>query len=96
VRDLWTGLGVAQGDDDLRAGPRRLAAAREGDRRAPVLNYALLDEQEAAILGCVYVDPPERVGSDGEVSWWVVNDLVGTDMERALDALVPPSPFVAI
>lgn len=52
-------------------------------------NYALLDEREAAILGCVYVDPPERVGSDGEVSWWVVNDLVGTDVERALDALVP-------
>ena len=52
-------------------------------------NYALLDEQETAILGCVYIDPPERAGSDGEVSWWVVDDLVGGEAERALDVLVP-------
>ncbi|MFI7284615.1 N-acetyltransferase [Micromonospora chersina] len=52
-------------------------------------NYALLDEQETRILGCVYIDPPERSGSDGEVSWWVVDDLVGGDLERAFDALVP-------
>jgi hypothetical protein len=52
-------------------------------------NYALLDEKETAILGCVYIDPPERAGSDGEVSWWVVDDLVGSEVERALDALVP-------
>ncbi|MFC1413309.1 GNAT family N-acetyltransferase [Streptacidiphilus sp. N1-12] len=52
-------------------------------------NYALLDEQETAILGCVYIDPPERVGSDAEISWWVVDDLVGSEAERALDALVP-------
>ena len=52
-------------------------------------NYALLDKQETAVLGCVYIDPPERTGSDAEISWWVVNDLVDTDAERALDALVP-------
>jgi hypothetical protein len=53
-------------------------------------NYALLDEEETAILGCVYIDPPERTGSDGEVvSWWVVDDLVGSEVERALDAPVP-------
>ena len=52
-------------------------------------NYALLDEEETAILGCVYIDPPERTGSDGEVSWWVVDDLVGGEVERALDELVP-------
>ncbi|SFT55878.1 hypothetical protein SAMN04487904_103427 [Actinopolyspora lacussalsi subsp. righensis] len=52
-------------------------------------NYALLDEAETAILGCVYVDPPERIGADGEVSWWVVDELVGGDSEEALDALVP-------
>lgn len=39
-------------------------------------NYALLNEEETAILGCVYIDPPERTGSDGEVSWWVVDDLM--------------------
>ncbi|MFI0154731.1 GNAT family N-acetyltransferase [Streptomyces lydicus] len=52
-------------------------------------NYALLDQEETAILGCVYIDPPERTGSDGEVSWWVVDDLVGSEAERALDVLVP-------
>lgn len=52
-------------------------------------NYALLDEQETAILGCVYIDPPERAGADGEISWWVVDDLVGSEAERALDARVP-------
>ncbi len=52
-------------------------------------NYALLDEEETAILGCVYVDPPERTGSDGEVAWWVVDDLVGSEVEQALDVLVP-------
>jgi hypothetical protein len=52
-------------------------------------NYALLDEKETEILGCVYIDPPERAGSDGEVSWWVVDRLVGGETERALDVLVP-------
>ena len=37
VGDLRPGLGLARGDDDLRGGPGRPAAAREGDSRAPVL-----------------------------------------------------------
>lgn len=52
-------------------------------------NYALLDERGTALLGCVYVDPPERAGADGEVAWWVVDELVGSDAERAIDELVP-------
>ncbi|MFI6564274.1 N-acetyltransferase [Streptomyces sp. NPDC050534] len=52
-------------------------------------NYALLDEGETAILGCVYIDPPERTGADADISWWVVDDLVDGEVERALDALVP-------
>jgi hypothetical protein len=52
-------------------------------------NYALFDADETELLGCVYVDPPERVGADAEISWWVVDRLVGTDLERELDALVP-------
>ena len=44
-------------------------------------NYALFDEAETVLLGCVYVDPPEKVGgADAEVSWWVVDACVGTDM----------------
>ncbi|MCI3244277.1 MULTISPECIES: GNAT family N-acetyltransferase [Streptomyces] len=52
-------------------------------------NYALLDEDETAILGCVYIDPPERTGADAEISWWVVDNFVGGEIERALDAFVP-------
>ena len=52
-------------------------------------NYALFDEGETALLGCVYVDPPEGGGSGADVSWWVVDDLVGTEVERALGELVP-------
>lgn len=52
-------------------------------------NYALLDADETALLGCVYIDPPMRAGADAEVSWWVVDELVGTPVEAALDALVP-------
>jgi hypothetical protein len=35
-------------------------------------NYAVFDESESRLFGCVYVDPPERVGSDADISWWVV------------------------
>ncbi|MET9880511.1 hypothetical protein ABZZ36_38785 [Actinacidiphila glaucinigra] len=52
-------------------------------------NYALFDTAETALLGCVYIDPPERAGADGEISWWVVDELVGSKVEQALDALVP-------
>jgi RimJ/RimL family protein N-acetyltransferase len=52
-------------------------------------NYALFDAEERALLGCVYIDPPERAGADAEISWWVVDSLVGTELERALDLFVP-------
>jgi hypothetical protein len=52
-------------------------------------NYALLDAGETELLGCVYIDPPEKAGADAEISWWVVDRLVGSEVERALDELVP-------
>lgn len=52
-------------------------------------NYALFDDAGTALLGCVYIDPPRKAGGDAEISWWVVDDRVGTELERALDALVP-------
>jgi hypothetical protein len=52
-------------------------------------NYALFDTDETALLGCVYIDPPEKDGADAEISWWVVDECVGTDLEAALDDLVP-------
>jgi hypothetical protein len=54
-------------------------------------NYAVLDEDEAQLLGCVYIDPPEDepAGVGAVVSWWVVDDAVGTALEAALDEAVP-------
>lgn len=53
-------------------------------------NYALFDAEETALLGCVYIDPPEKTGgADAEISWWLVDDLVGSDVETALDNFVP-------
>jgi hypothetical protein len=52
-------------------------------------NYALFDAGETELLGCVYIDPPEKQGADAEVSWWVVDWLVGGPIEAALDELVP-------
>jgi hypothetical protein len=52
-------------------------------------NYALFDDAETALLGCVYIDPPEKQGADAEISWWVVDSRAGTGLESALDALVP-------
>src|SRR5690348_805842 len=43
-------------------------------------NYALFDDAETALLGCVYIDPPEKQGADAEISWWVVDDQAGTSL----------------
>jgi hypothetical protein len=52
-------------------------------------NYAILDADESHLLGCIYVDPPEKVGSDADISWWVVDDEVGSPLDAALEAFVP-------
>lgn len=52
-------------------------------------NYALFDVDETELIGCVYIDPPEKVGADAEISWWVRDEYVGSGLEAELDALVP-------
>lgn len=52
-------------------------------------NYALFDDAETSLLGCVYIDPPERAGADAEISWWITEDKLGTDLQHTLDTLVP-------
>lgn len=55
-------------------------------------NYAILDEPEAELLGCVYIDPPgagSAPGTDAVVSWWVVDRIVDSDLERELGEFVP-------
>jgi RimJ/RimL family protein N-acetyltransferase len=62
--------------------------AREMSRNES-FNYALFDAEEYALLGCVYIDPAEKAGADADISWWVVDDVVGSSLETALDQFVP-------
>ena len=93
---LWAKYGEAWGwppatmtheqdRDDLAHHEREIAADE-------TYNYAVLDEDETELLGCVYIDPPDErspAGSDAVVSWWVVDRHHGGELERALDDYVP-------
>jgi hypothetical protein len=72
---------VDQDREDLARHAREIAAHES-------FLYGLFDVGE--LLGCLYIDPPEKQGEAGaEVSWWVVDRLVGSDVEGAFDAFVP-------
>ena len=90
---LWSIYGVAWGWPPAgmtREQDRVDLARHEAEIEAhESFNYALFDEAETALLGCVYIDPPEKAGADAEISWWVVDDLVGSDLEAAVDDAVP-------
>jgi len=90
---LWATYGAAWGwpPATMTVEQDRADLARhEADiERHESFNYALFDAEETALLGCVYIDPPEKAGADAEVSWWVVDRLAGTEVEAALDRLVP-------
>ena len=45
--------------------------------------YALFDLGETELLGCVHIDPGPAV------SWWVVDWLVDSPIERALNEVIP-------
>lgn len=51
--------------------------------------YGLFDSAESVLLGCLYIDPPAKVGADADISWWVVDNLLGSDLAAELDAFVP-------
>ncbi len=73
-----------EGDRDDLAHHEREIAAHES------FNYAVLTSDESELLGCIYIDPPAE-GQDGDalVSWWVVDDRVGTPLEAELERFVP-------
>jgi hypothetical protein len=56
--------------------------------RGESFNYAIMDEGEATLKGCVYLDPPGRAGADADLSWWVVEEEVGGPLEACLPAAV--------
>ena len=72
---------------------RRDLARHEGEiARGDAFVYAIFDEGESELVGCVYIDPPDSgspPGTDAVVSWWVVDRMVGTDLDRELATFVP-------
>jgi hypothetical protein len=90
---LWSIYGLAYGwpPDTMTYDEDRVDLARhEAEMKTNTsFNYALFNDAETALLGCVYIDAPERAGADAELSWWVVDSLVGSDLEQALDRFVP-------
>jgi hypothetical protein len=55
-------------------------------------NYAVPDERETELLGCVYIDPPSEGSpraTDAVVSWWVVDGHHGGQLERLLGEFIP-------
>jgi hypothetical protein len=93
---LWAKYGEAwgwppatmtyEGDRDDLAHHEREIAAHE------TFNYAVLDEPETELLGCVYIDPPgpgSPPDTDAVVSWWVVDRMAGSDLDRELNEFVP-------
>ena len=93
---LWAKYGEAWGwppaDMSFEADREDLAHHEEEIAAHITFNYAVLDEGETALLGCVYIDPPgasPQLACDAVASWWVVDEAAGSDLERALDAFVP-------
>src|SRR3712207_6364307 len=48
-------------------------------------DYAVVSLDERRLLGCVYVDPPEKIGADAEIAFWERADETQTGLEAALD-----------
>jgi hypothetical protein len=93
---LWAKYGEAWGwpsaEMSYEADAEDLARHEAEAGALETFNYAVLDDAETELLGCVYIDPPDSTsppGTDAVVSGWVVDRAVGTELERALDALVP-------
>jgi hypothetical protein len=93
---LWRRYGEAWGwppADMTYEADREDLAHHEAEIAAhETFNYAVLNEDESELFGCVYIDPPgERSpdGSDAVASWWVVDRMQGTELEQALNEFVP-------
>lgn len=76
------GMTVAQDLADLERHEDEMA-------RNASFNYAIFNHEETEVLGCVYIDPPQERSTDAEVAWWVVDAMVGTELERALRDQIP-------
>src|SRR3954451_11738543 len=88
-REAW---GWPPADMSYEADRQDLARHEAEIAAHKTFNYAVLDEGETELFGCVYIDPPDErtpAGTDALVSWWVVDREAGGALERALDEQVP-------
>jgi RimJ/RimL family protein N-acetyltransferase len=69
--------------------PEQLARREADTEQHRSFTYALFDLGETELLGCVYIDPTPAGKSTAAVSWWVVDWLVDSPIERALDEIIP-------
>ena len=81
---LWAKYGEAWGwpPATMTYEADREDLARHEDEIAAheTFNYAVLDEGESELLGCVYIDPPERARRRAPTPcrrWWVVDKEAG-------------------
>ena len=97
---LWSIYGESWGwpPETMTPEQDRVDLRRHQDEQArqESFNYALFDDGETRLLGCCYIDPPDvspdadlPEGTDAVISWWVVDELVGTKRAAELDAAVP-------
>jgi hypothetical protein len=90
---LWSIYGAAWGwpPATMTAEQDRADLQRHADEMArnESFNYAAFDSGETKLVGCVYIDPPGRMGADAEISWWVIDEFVGTGLEAILGRFIP-------
>jgi hypothetical protein len=93
---LWAKYGEAWGwppaTMTYQADKQDLARHETEIAAQETFNYAVLDEQETELFGCVYIDPADATapaGSDATVSWWVTDAMVGSALEAVLSDFVP-------
>jgi hypothetical protein len=53
-------------------------------------SYAVLTPDESRLLGCVYIDPPEKQGFGADCFFWVRKDGTSADLEDVVFAAALP------
>jgi len=90
---LWSLYGALWGwpppDLTVDLDREELARHEEDAARGVSFGYALFDAGETELLGAVTVQPGARPSEADDISWWVVDWLVGGPIEAALSAFVP-------
>jgi hypothetical protein len=89
---LWRQFGRAWGwppaDLTLEQDLKDLRWHEEEFQRRSSFDYAVISNDGARLLGCVYVDPAEKAGYDAEVWLWVRTSELDAGLDAELYATV--------